>query len=763
MKNITLLSLALVLCFALTTEALETSRISEPISAENDSIAQSMTIIRERDFVTAYRNITKPESSVVDASYLDVPVNDDCDFAQAISEVQRLAFTTQEATIDGGIFSTYPNVWFLYTASATERVRAAINDTSITTNGYIAVYDGSACPEDVDIPQPIAQAGGETIGEAVPITDALPVAYSGSLAGMNQDFGECSCMMANYGFGDAVYSYTATADDSLNLLLTSTTMAPILVILDSNGDELACNRYFDYLDDEDRRGTGIFNFQVQDGETYYLVVTGRLSIPGDPNYILTILHSDYVTLDRSFSFCAYAYIDFDAIAGHQYLIEAGYMVPTTPTTFLSVQPAPVPPANDDCENATDGGVLRPNNPIQITGNNIGATRQCNELDELPEVWIEFMTEDTLNVTLDYCGIATINHFLSFYPYLVNVCPCYPTNWFEGTADIYMCPSSGQAVLLGSWQNLPPDTYYFPMIVHPDFEGDYVININATAKQHCAEDTIFGQSPSDVNENWTLYPSDMEVGYAAADRFESGNMPFNKITWWGTTINPEAGENCEPTEPYPFRIIFFDYDDNMPFLPGDTIGLYDVSVTSELTGFALSSYSQKKFTAVIPESLIVDTGWIMIIGNDGNGNNCTFAWQNSDLNGYGLYYDAVENRWSQTQSSLAFCLGDSSMVSIDDNPAEAPSAFELLQNYPNPFNATTSIRFSLPNTDDVSLTIFDIGGRSIKTLFNGTLASGTHQIIWDGTDQSGESVSSGIYFYTMKTSNDSFNNRMVLLK
>ncbi len=205
----------------------------------------------------------------------------------------------------------------------------------------------------------------------------------------------------------------------------------------------------------------------------------------------------------------------------------------------------------------------------------------------------------------------------------------------------------------------------------------------------------------------------------------------------------------------------------PYLPGDTAAVYDVNPEITETGFKLNNYTineipQRKYTAVLPDPVEMETGWIMIRGNDGI-NNCAFAWQNSSANfENGLIFDAIENSWSRTDESYAFCLGEG-QVGIDDESEETPSNYELIWNYPNPFNATTSIQFSLKHSDDVTLSIYDIGGRLIKSVYDGSLSAGLHSVIWDGSNQSGETASSGIYFYRLQTSDEVHVNRMILLK
>jgi hypothetical protein len=89
--------------------------------------------------------------------------------------------------------------------------------------------------------------------------------------------------------------------------------------------------------------------------------------------------------------------------------------------------------------------------------------------------------------------------------------------------------------------------------------------------------------------------------------------------------------------------------------------------------------------------------------------------------------------------------------------------ELHGNYPNPFNPSTTIKYSLQEDSKVTLEIFNIKGQKVKTLVDKILPTGKHTIVWNGTDESGRSVASGIYFYKFKTDNFTKTKKMLLLK
>ena len=81
--------------------------------------------------------------------------------------------------------------------------------------------------------------------------------------------------------------------------------------------------------------------------------------------------------------------------------------------------------------------------------------------------------------------------------------------------------------------------------------------------------------------------------------------------------------------------------------------------------------------------------------------------------------------------------------------KVPTTYSLSQNYPNPFNAETQINYSLPKTDHVTLCVYNLMGQKIKTLVDESREAGSYQAIWDGRDERGETVSSGVYFLIMR--------------
>ncbi len=89
--------------------------------------------------------------------------------------------------------------------------------------------------------------------------------------------------------------------------------------------------------------------------------------------------------------------------------------------------------------------------------------------------------------------------------------------------------------------------------------------------------------------------------------------------------------------------------------------------------------------------------------------------------------------------------------------------QLYANYPNPFNPETNIKYSMAKAGSANLTIYNIKGQKVKTLINDHVESGEHSIIWNGKDEKDSDVSSGVYFYRLKTADGVQNRKMLLLK
>lgn len=140
-----------------------------------------------------------------------------------------------------------------------------------------------------------------------------------------------------------------------------------------------------------------------------------------------------------------------------------------------------------------------------------------------------------------------------------------------------------------------------------------------------------------------------------------------------------------------------------------------------------------------------------------------------VSGYTSSYDVVfdENKTLYTQSMYSWTiekwqftgtLPTISGTSVRRNDEGMPKRFLLEQNYPNPFNPSTTINFSVPNTSDVSLKVFDVLGKEVATLVEGQMSEGHYTATFNAS-----ALASGLYFYTLRSGNSVETKKMMLMK
>jgi hypothetical protein len=152
--------------------------------------------------------------------------------------------------------------------------------------------------------------------------------------------------------------------------------------------------------------------------------------------------------------------------------------------------------------------------------------------------------------------------------------------------------------------------------------------------------------------------------------------------------------------------------------------------------------------------------------------------------YDLAGNIVINAGENYVANLPFMIDDPESITIDKvilvntnkekllkieieiiygSSVELPVDYALFQNYPNPFNPTTTIRFSVPETNNVTINVFNTLGEEVRTLFLGQVERGTYSMKWDGKDNSGSFVSSGMYIYKMTAGQFNMSKKMMFLK
>jgi len=282
-----------------------------------------------------------------------------------------------------------------------------------------------------------------------------------------------------------------------------------------------------------------------------------------------------------------------------------------------------------------------------------------------------------------------------------------------------------------------------------------------------------------------------------DTFESG-LTSN---WW----SPEASGSTSGIDPSTARS---ENADNNYLLPGSTKSMelnydWDLNASSWLIRVVYKGGSSTQDISFGPNSALQ----VYIFG-DGSGNQFRFAidevggsstsevskWYTIDWIGWKVvtwYYDDPNSvgSWigngvldgtsyrfdsihlthvSESSEAGIVYFDDLRVVSVEQvssirSNEPMPANFVLHQNYPNPFNPSTTITFSLPEISKVSLDIFNIRGQKIRNLLCGKYNSGNYSKMWDGKNDMGKQVPSGVYIYRLTTDQGNFTRDMLLMK
>ena len=244
----------------------------------------------------------------------------------------------------------------------------------------------------------------------------------------------------------------------------------------------------------------------------------------------------------------------------------------------------------------------------------------------------------------------------------------------------------------------------------------------------------------------------------------------------------------PIGPYGLIAPFFDdLDDNGGTLPFNVYAWQDPS--NQRFVLQWDNVSNGQDDEFCPDciketfQLILDGGDISESGDgaiifqykeihDIDNHGCTIGIESPDKN------DGVEYLFNYQLAEGAYGLTDGLAIKFTNNTSEMsispefnPEHFSLIRNYPNPFNPSTTIKYHIAQTSTVKITVYDLAGHKIIELINDVQEIGHHSILWDGKNDSGNHVGSGVYFYNL-TFNNVYSNRqnvinktgkMILLK
>ena len=193
-----------------------------------------------------------------------------------------------------------------------------------------------------------------------------------------------------------------------------------------------------------------------------------------------------------------------------------------------------------------------------------------------------------------------------------------------------------------------------------------------------------------------------------------------------------------------------------------------AAAGEVAYLAAANGPQKRgFTTAEKSDLVSQTG-ITIEPYDEADWYCVVSRTVSQVEGFGSRTVAVilaagESLSDLRAAAMAGVAEYDMLLDADDQSAVLPDQIELAQNFPNPFNPQTTIRFTLGSAQRVTLIVSNVLGQTVRTLYDGRALAGVHTVAWNGRDESGATVASGVYFYRLAAEQETVTRKMMLLK
>jgi hypothetical protein len=261
-------------------------------------------------------------------------------------------------------------------------------------------------------------------------------------------------------------------------------------------------------------------------------------------------------------------------------------------------------------------------------------------------------------------------------------------------------------------------------------------------------------PIHKNPPITLHKTSIENSPLIAFHAEAGNMNHDLLAI-GTHDN--AGSGFDP-----------EFDAITPPIPPGSEYLSVYVPRIDLTDLVLGNHFSKDIRSTIDGENIEE--WIIEVQTNETSASVIWSIENIpdnleigiDIQGLGYFENMRDIEYTTVQQGQSFRVRLGTHV-LGTAINTIPETYALGDNYPNPFNPTTMIRYTLPETALVKLIVYDISGRIVRTLVDSEQAAGYQSVVWDGCNDAGQYVSSGLYIYQIKANNFIASNKMVLMK
>ena len=356
-----------------------------------------------------------------------------------------------------------------------------------------------------------------------------------------------------------------------------------------------------------------------------------------------------------------------------------------------------------------------------------------KLDQLS--WILKGAQGAVKDPTFHRGILLVNG-VSWTSYGSEITSAYADSAFWGSFDItfwdaFPEPYGGYPANLptplGTNSEVPADTmkqFSTVIWVGNNFDGDIVKWVNSSVRQYL-----------DAGGNFVL------LSRMGQDFLYPGLRDYLGVTWAADVENTVTGYSSRHPD-----LIDMDFTGTQSF-----VALFD-------TTFA-SGETELLFTSSTGGATYGAGAWRVPAGG---GTHRADGGRLAFLSGrpYRMDHDQLRSNMEEILENFMNEPFDATGVE-ESGPPKPVSA--LHQNRPNPFNPTTSIRFTLAGPGPVKLQVYSTSGRLVRTLLDGSMKSGSHEVVWDGRTESGQKTASGVYFYRMEAKDFSDTKKMVLVR
>ena len=324
---------------------------------------------------------------------------------------------------------------------------------------------------------------------------------------------------------------------------------------------------------------------------------------------------------------------------------------------------------------------------------------------------------------------------------------YGLNTFEMKSSVNYINNGWDFVNI--WDIQPDINSGYPHLKNNYFENNVPKPVDLIASQVQRTVELSWQKPLTEPISYNIYKDGNLLTTTSELIFIDNGVMNDKYYTYGVTSNYQSGES-EPAE-ITIYVLYFTPPNNL----SAEFNVDNVTLQWEEPD---PITSEKRIAFVVYRD---DEPLAPIVRSDGfNFYDFHFEYNVE----YTYYVKAIYECETEQESPPS-----NSVVIFIDDPTDIgdgtviPTKTELYRNFPNPFNPETTIRFSVINSGNVSIQIYNLRGQKIKTLLENNMDAGVHSVVWDGTDDSGRTVGSGVYFYQMQTTDFTDTKRMLLLK